>query len=112
MSDLTQARQDAQSYLLPDSCTIVNVVQGVDLGGAETETETQITSACAFDRISGREASADLLVERGAYRLKLPRNATISGTSRVIYGGKTYRVVWTPPLAQIGLTRLVGLAEA
>ena len=50
--------------------------------------------------------------ERGSYRLKLPRVAAISATSQVIFHGRRYRVVWTPPLTNIGLTRLVGLEDA
>ena len=112
MSDVAQARLDAVAYLLFDTCTIVNVTTGTDAGGAPTETETMVSSPCAFDRVRGRDVGGDLLVERGSYQLKLPRIATISATSRVIYGGKTYRVVWTPPLANIGLTRLIGLEDA
>jgi hypothetical protein len=110
--DFTQARADAATYLLFDACAIVTVAGGTDVGGAPTETETSVSSPCAFDRVSGTEAEPDVVQERGSYRLRLPRTASISGTSRIIYGGKSYRVVWTPPLANIALTRMIGLEDA
>lgn len=110
--DFTQAREDAATYLLFDTCTIVTITSGVDAGGAPTETETSVSSPCAFNQASSRELQGDVVKERGSYRLKLPRDAAISATSQVIFSGRRYRVVWTPPLANIGLTRLVGLEDA
>lgn len=110
--DFTQAREDASAYLLFDACTIVTITSGTDAGGAPTESESSVSSPCALDRVTGREAQQDVVAERGSYRLKLPRDAVISATSLVVYSGRRYRVVWTPPLAQIGLTRLVGLEDS
>ncbi len=107
--DLAQARLDAAAYFLFDSCTIVTITTTTDAGGAPVEAETSITSPCAFDRVSGGEAEPDIIQERGSYRLKLPRAASIDATSQVVFSGRRYRVVWTPPLANIGLTRLIGL---
>lgn len=110
--DFTEAREDAAAYLLFDTCTIVTITSGTDDGGAPTQTETSATSACAFNQASARELQGDVVKERGSYRLKLPRDAEIGPTSEVLFSGRRYRVVWTPPLANIGLTRLVGLEDA
>ena len=110
--DFTEPREDAAAYLLFDRCTIVTITSGTDAGGAPTESETSVTSACAFNQASARELQGDVVKERGSYRLKLPRVAAISATSQVIFHGRRYRVVWTPPLTNIGLTRLVGLEDA
>lgn len=110
--DFTEARDDAAAYLLFDTCTIVTVTSSTDAGGAPIESETTVSSPCAFNQASSSELQGDVVKERGSYRLKLPRQAVISATSQVIFGGRRYRVVWTPPLANIGLTRLIGLEDA
>lgn len=110
--DYTQAREDASTYLLPDTCTIVTVTTTTDAGGAPIQAETSVQSACAFNQASAREAQSDIVRERGAYRLKLPRTAVIGANSEVVFSGRRYRVVWTPPVANIGLTRMVGLEDA
>lgn len=108
MAELTDLDESA----MPDTATITAITSGTDLGGAPTETEATTTSPCRFVPASGREISGDALRERGSYRLYLPRGAAISGTSRVTIGGRSYRVVWTPPLHAYRTSRVVGLEDA
>lgn len=97
---------------MPDTVTITTVTLVDDGGGAQTETTTTTTRPGRLVEATGDEASGDQLIERGNYRLYLPRSAVINGTSRVTIGGKEFRVVWCPVLVAYMSSRVVGVTEA
>ena len=107
--DFARARAER---LMPDTATITTVTGGTDAGGAPTETTATVTSVAQLVKASGRELSDDALRERGSYRLYLPIGTVISGTSRVTVNGRSFRVVWTPPLSGFDPSRKVGLEDA
>lgn len=108
LADLTG--MDASA--MPDSVIVTTITGGTDAGGAPTETEANVTTSGRLRKRTGREVSGDVLNERGAYELNLPRATVISGTSRVAVNGISFRVVWAPVLVTYDTARVVGLEEA
>jgi hypothetical protein len=97
---------------MPDTATITTVTQVDDGGGSYTTPDTSATSPCRLVAASGDEAGEDQVRERGSYRLYLPRATTIAATSTVTVAGRTFHVVWTPPVTTYSTSRVVGLEDA
>lgn len=97
---------------MPETVTITTVTQVPDGGGGYTETTSTVDTPGRLVPVTGSEAEGDLLIQRGAYRLYLPRTVTISGTSRVVVGGQMFRVIWSPVLTAYQSSRVVGVTEA
>lgn len=94
-----------------DECTIVRKTGGSSSGGAPTRGSTgNTTLPCQFRARTGGEVSGDALKQLGHYELNLAPDADIRGDDTVLYKGRTFRVVWTPPPTET--ERLVGLEDA
>jgi hypothetical protein len=92
------------------TCTIITPAP-VQSGGAPTRgTETRTDVPCLFWNVTGDEASADMLAQRGRYRIDVAIETAIDHNSSVEYQGAVYRVLWAPPPYEAG--RIVGLTEA
>jgi hypothetical protein len=67
--------------------------------------------ACLFIARSGSETQTDEQIEeRGAYEIRLARTApAVLGTDQVEVLGRSYQVVWTPPLDARAVERIVGV---
>jgi hypothetical protein len=97
---------------MPDTVIVTTITTTTDDGGAPVETESSVTTGGRLRRRSGRELQSDIVRERGAYELSVPRATAIGGTSRVSVNGTAFRVVWAPTLAAYDTARVVGLEDA
>lgn len=97
---------------MPDTVVVTTITTGTDAGGAPTEAASSVTTTGRLRKRTGREASGDIVRERGTYELSLPRTTVISGTSRVSVNGTAFRVVWCPTLAYYDTARVIGLEDA
>lgn len=95
-----------------DTVTLVSVTIGTDAGGAQTQTTSSTTALGRLRRRSAREASGDMLKERGSYELHLPRGTDVASVDRVEIGGRKYRIVWRPELATYDTALTLGLEDA
>lgn len=100
--DITQARADYVAYLMTESYSITRTYP----------TTTTLTGLCAFGPQSGRiEQGGDQVQERGKYLMQVVIDADILATDKPVIGGRTFRVVWSPPANEVSLTRQFGLDE-
>lgn len=116
MSDMSAARADFAAGMFRDSVTILRTAL-LDDGGGGTYPDpagpTETPTIGAFSRLTGRELVASSQTQqRGSYRLALPVATDIQETDQVTYQGRTYNVVFCPPLTALNLSRVVELEEA
>ena len=97
---------------MPDTCTITTVTLVDDGGGGTTEEETSVDSICTLVPRSGNEFGGVQQREIGSYALYLPLGTPIDSSSRVVFGGRTFNVVWTPPVGNWSTSIEVGLTDA
>lgn len=111
--DLTSARQAVVDNLMPDTYTITRVAQVSDGGGGFIDgAPTVLTGPCGFTIADGRlDESGAQILQRGSYRLRVPINADIKPTDTPVIFGRTFRIVWTPPVHGLALFRRLGLEE-
>lgn len=110
--DLTDARALFVDALMPDTCAITTVASVSDSGGASTPgTPTAATSVCRLWQRSGRQEEQARIVERGQYGLALPVDVSVSPSATVTVSGRTFRIVWQPPVVGLSLEQELGLEE-
>lgn len=111
--DLTSARAAVVSELMPDTYSITRTTSISDGGGGFTEgTTTTLTGPCGFAVNNGQlEQSGDQVQQRGSYRIRVPIDADIRPTDPIQIFGRTFRIVWTPPVSALSLFRRIGLEE-
>lgn len=100
--DVTQARADYAAYLMTTPYSISRTYP----------TSTTVTGLCAFGPQAGRvEQGGDQVQERGKYLMQVAVDADVEPTDRPVIGGRTFRVVWSPPANEVSLTKQFGLDE-
>jgi hypothetical protein len=107
--------QDLRALALSAMADVVAIthVTHVAGGGSWTETTTTTTTVGRLELGGGAEAqTADQIQERGQYRLHLPTETLIDAKDRVVVGGRTFEVVWTPTTAAWAPSRVVGLRDS
>lgn len=110
--DLSGARQAVVDELMPDTYTIHRATQVADGGGGFVDgPTTTLSGPCGFAANDGRTEQGDQVVQRGTYRLRVPVDADIRPTDQVVVFGRTFRIVWTPPVSALSLFRRIGLEE-
>jgi SPP1 family predicted phage head-tail adaptor len=98
---------------MPDTCSLLSTVEAADGKGGIVKTVTRTDNVpCRFTSMSGNEQVAYQVAQRGAYRIHIPLRYTVSAASHILYKGRVYDVVWTPPLTGYSTSRLIGLNEA
>lgn len=107
------ARIVANQRLLTTDYSITRETLVSDGGGGLTPSgSTTITGDCTFSERGGNtEWAPDRVQQRGSYIMKVAISADLLPTDLVVIGGRTFRVVWTPPPAADALLRTVGLEE-
>ena len=115
MIDLTDARGLFVDLLMPDTCTISTPTTTSDGGGASAPgTPTTTTSV---GRLWTRAGRLDLRARRavgrprGTYGLALPVAVAVSPLARIIVGGRTFRIVYQPPVVGLSFEQELGLEE-
>lgn len=112
MIDLTVFRAAFVEQLMPDECTISTPTATSDGGGASTPgTPTTATSCCRLWTRGGRLEQADQVQQRGQYGLALPVDVVVAPTASIIVGGRTFRIVYQPPVVGLSFEQELGLEE-
>ena len=123
-SGIAAGRRIAERFSLRDTCMLLRP-RTIDDGAGGSEPDPDGPEAigplaCSFLAVSGDEATADLIAERGRYRVYLavdlrhPETGDaleLASSDQVTVLGTTYDVVWTPPPHALALLRTVGLKE-
>lgn len=106
------ARKLLQARIMRDSYSFNRVAQVPDGGGGYTDGATTAHSGpCQFSKNAGKTEQGDRLQQRGDYSIKVPVDADILPTDQPIILGRTFKVVWTPPVDAFAGYRLIGLQE-
>jgi head-tail adaptor len=112
-STIKHLQVNVDEAAMPDTCSVLSTVEGPDGKGGIAKTVTRTDHVpCRFHAISGNEQVAYQVAQRGAYRITIPLRYPVSAASRILYKGRVYDVVWTPPLTGYSTSRLIGLNEA
>lgn len=113
MIDLTDARGLFVDLLMPDTCTISTPTTTSDGGGASAPgTPTTTTSDGRLWTRAGRlEQTGEQVQQRGTYGLALPVAVAVSPLARIIVGGRTFRIVYQPPVVGLSFEQELGLEE-
>ena len=103
--DLRSARQAVVDNLMPDTYTITRSTPVADGGGGFTDgAPTTISGVCGFTTNNGQlEQGGDHIQQRGTYRMRVPVDAAIHPTDLPVLFGRTFRIVWTPPVHSLAL---------
>lgn len=113
MIDLSDSRQLFVDALMPDTCTISTPTGTSDGGGATVPgTPTTATSRCRLFTRAGRlDQGGDQVQQRGTYGLALPVDVTVAPDAAITVGGRTFRVVYQPPVVGLSFEQELGLEE-
>lgn len=111
--NVIRARGRLQSRLMPDTCTISVPTATSDGGGASIPgTPTTTTSPCRIWPRAGRlEQTGEQVQQRGSYGLALPVDVVVPETASILVNGRTYRIVYQPPVGGLSLEQELGLEE-
>lgn len=116
--DLSDARGAYQASLMGDTYIVIRPrVIDDGAGGTKPHPDGPLRLGprpCGFgvNTVRNAETSGDQVEHRGSYKLKILITDDVGATDQVEYRGVTYNVVWTPPISNLSLRRVVGLEEA
>ena len=112
MIDLSDSRQLFVDALMPDTCTISTPTGTSDGGGGTIPgTPTSTASRCRLFTRAGRLEQEDQVQQRGTYGLALPVDVTIAPDAAITVAGRTFRIVYQPPVVGLSFEQELGLEE-
>jgi len=113
MIDLTDSRALFVAALMPDTATIRTPTATSDGGGGSVPGEPTITtSVCRFWTRAGRlEQDGAQVQQRGTYGLALPVDVTVAPSASIGVAGRTFRIVYQPPVVGLSFEQELGLEE-
>jgi hypothetical protein len=110
--ELTNLRNEMLLVMM-DSCVIQTITNVHQAGGGIIESKTSVTVPCLWVAMRGDDipGSENVTVEQGKHRVRLPYGTVVSNTSRVVYQGVTYKVIYCPQPHTMGLDRYITVVE-
>lgn len=115
-STIKQIKNKVDEAAMPDTCSILSKIEVPDGKGGFTKTTTRTDNVpCRFTTLnltSGNDQVTYEIAQRGGYRINIPTSYSVSAASQILYRGRYYDVVWTPPLTSYSTSRVIGLNDA
>lgn len=97
---------------MPEVVTLLDVTEVSDNAGGTTRETTERTTTGRLTVVSGQEAAADIVREKGRYRLAIPKDTAVTSTTGVRVNGRAYRITFLEPLTSYSTSRKIGLDDA
>ena len=111
LTPIVLARLEAAKKML-DTYSTTRASKVSDGGGSYAQgPAVTLTGPCSFSAAGGRTEESPLLQQRGDYRIRVVADADILPTDTLTIFGRKFRVVWTPPVKALAVTRVIGLTE-
>lgn len=114
MNPTVLAREVFKSRAMRDAYSITRKTRVSDGGGGFVDgTSTVLTGVCQFTKNTGvtERSGPDRIVQRGDYTMKIEVDADVLPTDQPVVMGRTFLIVWTPPVDSFAVYRMVGLQE-